>query len=104
MSASKGPRKNNYPFSHPIFGAPSARPQSRNPRRSARYACGFAQSAEPNLTQIWARKLGTYSCADPNLYPETRQKLVEWRSDPDVLMVVAEAEISSPASFMKTVS
>jgi hypothetical protein len=29
---------------------------SQNPQRRPFYVCGFAPSARPNLTQIWARK------------------------------------------------
>ena len=53
----KGPRRNNFPFSHPIFGPSWADPQAQNPQRSPGYACGFAFSDQPNLTQIWARNL-----------------------------------------------
>ena len=50
----KGLRKNNFTFWHPVFGAPSTAPQSRNPQRRQGYVCGFAQSGRPNLPQIRA--------------------------------------------------
>jgi len=37
-------RKNNLPFSHPIFRAPLPVPQSQNLQNSYYYFCGFAQS------------------------------------------------------------
>jgi hypothetical protein len=72
----KGSRRNNFGFSHPICtdahsdcrpsgSLPSARAQSRNPQCSWGYTYGFAQSSKPNLRHIWARKPGSYFCANP---------------------------------------
>jgi hypothetical protein len=64
-ASAKGVRKSNFTNWHPIFGVPSAAPQSRNPQRRHCYACGFAQSGRPNLPQIRAPILRSYSCALP---------------------------------------
>ena len=64
----KGPRKNNFRFSHPICTTASAWPQSRNLQCSSGYTSNFAQSPRPTLRHIWARKTGSYSCASPNPY------------------------------------
>ena len=61
----KGPRKNNFPFWHPIFTPSSAAPQSQNPQKSAAIPPDLLNRSRPNLTQIWAPILGTYSCAGP---------------------------------------
>ena len=61
----KGPVKNNFAFSHPIFTPSSAAPQSRILDVVSNYASGPLNRSRPNLTQIWARILGIYSCATP---------------------------------------
>ena len=59
QQGTKGLRRNNLSIFHLIFGPSWAAPQSRNPPPSTSsgqaaqdYACGFAQSSRPKLTQI----------------------------------------------------
>jgi len=62
----KEPRKNNFPFSHPIFSASSAGPQSQRLGVGSAMPTFSLLPGRQNLHQIWARILQTYSCAAPN--------------------------------------
>ncbi len=72
----KGSRKNNFPFSHPIFEPGSADLHSHNPQRRPCDACGCHPSDRPNLIQILARILGSYSFASPKVYEDAFSEAV----------------------------